>query len=39
MVTERRVRPMVRIGHGYVLNVRSRIRTEAAGPGKAQNRS
>lgn len=33
MVTERRVRPMARIEKGYVLNVRSRIRTEAAGEG------
>jgi len=31
MVTERRVRPMVRIEKGYVLKARSRVRTEAAG--------
>ena len=33
MVTERRVRPMARIEKGYVLNVRSRIRTESAREG------
>jgi hypothetical protein len=31
MVTERCMRPMVRIEEGYVLNVHSRIRTEAVG--------